>query len=121
MPRSKSTGCIAEQSLKEIAHLAIGACVADENSIVAVPGLLPPGVEDRFFPCVVRVNTGHDSIDGVIKQNGTDADLSVELEAVGRCEERLVFANGLPLIVVDRPATPYPTGRDIIAAVQNWT
>src|SRR5579883_1224489 len=81
MPGNERTRSGAEEALEAIAHVGVGARVGDEDGVVSVPALLPPGVEDDLLPGVIRMNGGDDTVAGVVEQHAADADLLRELEA----------------------------------------
>ena len=102
------------QAAEEIADVGVGLGIGHQHGVVDVPGLLPPRIEDDLLPGVVRVQRGDHALDRVIEQHRADADAHVELEAVGVGEERLVLADGLALVVEDRPAAAHPARADVV-------
>ena len=91
--------------------------VGDQDRVVDVPGLLPPGVEDDLLLGVVGVQRGDDAPDRVVEEHRADADRDVELEAVRVGEERLVLADRLALVVEDGPAAADPARVDVVGVI----
>src|SRR5262245_5783659 len=103
VPRFKSAGYAAEDALKMIPHVRILARIADQDRVVAVPGILSPAIEDGFLPGIVRMQRRHHAARGIVENDGADADLSTKLECIGGRKERLVLANRVALVVEDCP------------------
>ena len=112
MPGGQVVG--VRQAAEEVADVGVGLGIGHQHGVVDVPGLLPPRIEDHLLPGVVGVQRGDHALDRVVEEHRADADAHVELEAVGVGEERLVLADGLALVVEDRPAAAHPARADIV-------
>ncbi len=89
----------------------IGICRRIERcGVVDVVRRLPPGIEDDFLPGVVGVQDGDHALRRIVEQYRADADGCAEPEIVGVVEKRLVPADGVALVVEDRPAAADPSG-----------
>ncbi len=64
---------------EEIADIGIGLGICDESRVVDIPALLPPGVEHHLFPGVIGMQSGNDTLDGIVEEDRAYADLIVEL------------------------------------------
>src|SRR5205085_9796676 len=84
--------------------------------IVHIVGDLLPGIKDSFLVCVIRIQRGNDTLDGIVEQNRTDTNLFPELKMMIHAKERLVLTNGFAFVIEDGPATADPARRtnDII-------
>src|SRR2546429_9966599 len=96
-----------------VPNIHISPCVGDKDSVIGVPGLLPPLVEAGLCPGVIRVKRCNHPLGRVIKEHAAHAFLSRKLKTMGAREEWLVLANRLSLIIVDRPARANPARRRV--------
>ncbi len=119
VPGSKCSCDRPQQAQKEIANIAIGPRIADENGIVGIPGLLPPCVEDCFFKTVVGMQSRDYAIGRVVEQHRTDTRLPVELKKMAGGKERFVLANWLAFVVENCPATGDPARRNVIPHIRH--
>ena len=72
-------------------------------------GGLLPWVEDDFFPGVIWVQRGDNTLDRIVKENRADTDFPAKLKVVMRAKEWLILTNGLAFVVINRPAASNPT------------
>src|SRR5260370_15979037 len=101
------------QALKQIADVRITSWISLSDSVVRVPVLLPPGIEDHFLVRVIRIQSGDDTVNGVITNDGADTDLVGKFECV-RCREKwLVLPDRLALVVEDGPTATDPARREV--------
>src|SRR5215468_9227727 len=105
---------VIRQAVEEISYVWIGFRVGNKNRVVDVPGFLPPGVEDDFFPGVVGMQRGDDALDRIVEDHRADADAYVKLEAMSVAEKWLVLADGLSLVIEDRPSAAHPARADVV-------
>ena len=81
----------------------------ERHGIVAIERRLLPGVEHNLLERMVGMQSGHDALDGIVKQHAADAP-GLDAELRRGAEERLVLPNRFALVVVDFRAGSDPSG-----------
>ena len=101
------------QPAEEIADVRVILRIRDQDGVVDIPGLLPPGIEDDLLVGVVGMERGDHALDRVVAEDGADADRRwPNSNWCVAAEERLVLADRLALVVEDRPAAADPARID---------
>src|SRR5574337_848698 len=96
------------QGAKQVSNTHIDVRI-EQHGVVDVPTLLPPRIEDYFFPGAIGMQGSGDPLDRIVEQDGADALPLGEFEPVCRTEKRFVLADWLALVVEDRPTAAHPT------------
>src|SRR5262245_43902532 len=102
------------QPAEVIGDIRIIFRIFDQNCVIDIPGLLPPGVEDYLLPAMIGMKRGHHPSDRIVEEHGADAYANIELETVCIGEEGFVLAYWIPLVVEDHPAAPHPAWTGVI-------
>jgi len=104
---------VIRQAPEETADIWVSFWISLCDRVVNVPGFLAPGIKDDPLVRVVRMQRADHPLNRVIEDDGADANLIGKLKVLIAREERFVLADGLALVVEDRPAAADPARSDV--------